>query len=167
MSIAAAAAAGTRSRLPFAVLAAGFAGGLVDFVYASVAFGVMRGKSVEKVWQGVAGGWIGGKAAGQSGLSGAALGVATHFGIAITMAAVFAVVALRVKALYQRPLISGVLYGLLLYAVMYRVVLPLRFPAVFPKWDGVQSLCDIASHVGVGLAIAWVLSRSARRAFEH
>lgn len=142
------------------IVLAGAAGAAVDGVYASCV-GLIHGRTVVKVWQGVAGGWLG-KEAGQGGIATAALGLATHFGIAICMAAAFALVASRVRLLYQRPLIAGGVYGLVLYVVMYRIVLPLRWPTIFPKWDGVQSIADIASHMGVGLAIAWVLSRAGR-----
>src|SRR5215468_6888223 len=141
-----------RPSAPSAVALAGLGGGAVDFVYAS-SVGLILGRSVMRVWQGVASGWLG-KAAADGGLATMALGIVTHFGIAICMAATYALAAARVKLLYQRP----VPYGLLLYVVMYRVVLPLRFPAVFPRWDGVQSLTDIASHIGVGLVIAILLS---------
>lgn len=146
------------------VILAGLAGGLVDFVYASCV-GLIHGRTVVKVWQGVAGGWLG-PDAGKGGLATSALGVVTHFGIAISFAAFFALAATRIKALYQRPRLAGVTYGIGLYGVMYGIVLPLRWPAIFPKWDGVQSLTDIASHIGVGLAIALVLSRAARRSGE-
>lgn len=146
-----------------AVVLAGLAGGAVDFIYACVV-GMIHGRSVVRVWQGVASGWLG-KAAADGGLGTAALGIVTHFGIATCMAATYALAAARVTLLYRRPALCGAAYGLLLYVVMYLVVLPLRFPAVFPRWDGVQSLTDIASHVGVGLALAIVLSRwNARRA---
>lgn len=148
-----------RPSLGLAIALAGLAGGAVDFVYAC-GVGLVHGRSIENVWQGVASGWLG-KAAGQGGLATMALGIVTHFGIATCMAAVYALAATRLKALYQRPLLSGAFYGLALYLVMYRVVLPLRFPAVFPRWDGVQSVTDIASHLGVGLAIALVLARLA------
>lgn len=143
-----------------AVVLAGLAGGGVDFVYAC-AVALVHGRSLLRPWQGVASGWIG-KAAGEGGLATAALGVVTHFAIATCMAAAFALVASRLRQLYARPLAAGAVYGLVLYGVMYGLVLPLRFPARFPRWDGVQSLTDIAAHVGVGLAIAAVLSRSAR-----
>jgi len=144
-----------------AVVLAGLGGGAVDFVYACVV-GLVHGRTVMRVWQGVASGWLG-KAAGDGGLATMALGIATHFGIAICMAAAYALVAARVAVLLRRPVPSGVAYGLVLYAAMYRIVLPLRFPSAFPRWDGVQSVTDIASHVGVGLAIAVVLSRRAAR----
>jgi len=143
------------------VVLAGLAGGMVDFVYAS-AVGLIHGRTVMRVWQGVASGWLG-KAAADGGVGAVALGIVTHFAIATCMAAAYALVAARRPVLYRRPVACGLAYGLVLYAVMYRVVLPLRFPAAFPRWDGVQSATDIASHLGVALAIALVLSRRAVR----
>jgi hypothetical protein len=144
-----------------AVVVAGLGGGAVDFIYACCV-GLIHGRSVMRVWQGVASGWLG-KAATDGGLATMALGIATHFGIAICMAAVYALVAARVPLLYRRPVPCGIGHGLVLYAVMYWIVLPLRFPAVFPRWDGVQSITDIASHVGVGTVIAVLLARRAAR----
>jgi hypothetical protein len=144
-----------------AVVLAGLGGGAVDFVYACIV-GLIHGRTIMRVWQGVASGWLG-KAAGDGGLATTALGIATHFGIAICMAAAYALVAARVALLHRRPVPCGIAYGLVLYAAMYRIVLPLRFPPAFPRWDGIQSVTDIASHVGVGLVIAVVLSRRAAR----
>lgn len=135
---------------------AGLAGALVDFIYANVV-GALHGRNPIQVWQGVAGAWLG-KAAGDGGLASMSLGLVTHVGIAGCMAAVYALAAARLPILYRRPVVMGAFYGLVLYLVMYRVVLPLRWPQVFPKWDGVQSVSDVLAHVGVGLAIALVLS---------
>ena len=139
------------------VVVAGLAGAAVDFVYATT-LGLVDGRGPVKVWQGVAGGWLG-KAARDGGLASAGLGLATHVGIAACMAAAYALAATRLPILYRRPLLMGALYGLPLYGVMYRIVLPLRWPGVFPRWDGMKSVLDVLAHVGVGLAIAFVLSR--------
>jgi hypothetical protein len=152
-------------RLVTAILIAGLAGGLVDFVYASVMFGLMRGKPIYKVWQGVAAGWLG-KAASDGGYASGALGAVTHFGIALCMAATYALAATRLSVLHRRPLLAGGLYGVALYAFMYGAVLPLRFGAPY-RWHGLSSLGDLASHVGVGVAIAWVLSRRAGPALNR
>lgn len=165
MTAATALAPPSRRSLAQAVVLAGLAGGAVDFVYAD-GLALVRGRSLLRLWQGVASGWIG-KAAVEGGAAAAALGIVTHFGIALCMAAAFALVATRVRQLYERPLAAGAFYGLILYGVMYGVVLPLRFPAIFPRWDGLISLADIATHVGVGLAIAVVLARSARGALNR
>lgn len=161
MTIAAQTSSDSRPSTLSAIVLAGLGGGSVDLVYASCV-GVVHGRSILRVWQGVASGWLG-KAAAEGGLASMALGIATHFGIALCMAVAYALVAARVKLLYQRPVLCGIGYGLVLYVVMYRIVLPLRFPAVFPRWDGLQSVTDIASHVGVGLVIAILLSRWAAR----
>jgi uncharacterized membrane protein YagU involved in acid resistance len=147
------------------VVLAGLAGGLVDFVYASVMFGPVKGKAIHQVWQGVASGWLG-KAAVDGAYGSAALGAVTHFGIALCMAAAYALAATRLAVLRQRPLVSGALYGVALYAFMYGVVLPLRFGRPY-AWSGWASAGDLASHVGVGLAIAWVLSQRASVALNR
>ncbi|WP_296595831.1 hypothetical protein [Phenylobacterium sp.] len=148
-------ARGLAARIAFA----GLAGGAVDFFYAN-AVALTAGKSLASPWRGVASGWIG--AAAREGAGPVALGLVTHFAVASCMAAAFVLAARRMPLLGRRPLGAGVAYGLLLYLLMYRVVLPLRWPETFPKWDGTRSLLDIAAHVGVGLAIAWVAARGER-----
>lgn len=142
------------------ISAAALAGGAVDFAYAT-AVALSAGRPPTGPWRRVASGWIG--AAAGDGVGPVALGVLTHFGVAACMAAVYVLAARRVPVLVRRPLASGLLYGLALYGVMYRVVLPLRWPEVFPRWDGGRSLLDIAAHVGVGLAIAWVTAGFEKR----
>jgi hypothetical protein len=141
------------------ILTAGLAGGAVDFIYACVV-GATKGRSVMQVWQGVASGWLG-KAAGAGGWGSSALGMVTHFGIATVMAATYALAATRLPVLYRRPLLCGFLYGFVLYAVMYGIVLPTRFGRAY-HWDGLLSATDIASHVGTAMVMVWVLARSRR-----
>lgn len=141
------------------ILVAGLAGGAVDFVYASV-LSEVRGRGIMKVWQSVASGWIG-KAAGDGGWATAALGMVTHFGIATVMAATYALAATRLPVLYRRPMLCGFLYGFVLYAVMYGIVLPTRFGRGY-TWNGLISILDICAHIGVAMAAAWVLSRGRR-----
>lgn len=138
------------------VALAGLAGGAVDFLYAST-LGVLSGRGVVRVWQGVASGWLG-KAAAHGGMPSFALGVVTHFGIATCMAAAYALAAARLPVLYRRWTLAAPLYGLLLYLIMYRIVLPLRFPGA-GGWEGLSSVGDVLSHVGLALAAVFVLSR--------
>ena len=140
------------------ILLAGLAGGAVDLVYASAA-GAVRGRSVAQVWQGVASGWLG-RAAYDGGAASVALGVATHFAIATLMAGAYAAAAARAPVLIRRWPLFAPAYGLLLYGLMYRVVLPLRWPGA-GAWQGTLSLLDVAAHVGLALAAASVLARSA------
>lgn len=144
-----------RAGLPATIMLAGLAGASVDGIYASI-MGIVRGTGVTRVWQSVAGGWIGG-AARDGGLSTAALGVATHIGIAVAMAAVYVLALRRVALLRTWRWPAAAAYGLGLYGAMYLLVLPLRWPAIFPRWDGLFSLTDIAAHIGLALAVAAVV----------
>lgn len=141
------------------VLLAGLAGGAVDFVYAST-LALVRGRPVTSPWQSVASGWIG-KSAADGGLASAALGVVTHFGIATVMAAVYVLASGKLPVLTRRPLLSGAVYGLILYGVMYGIVLPTRFGRAY-HWSGVISVTDSLTHIGVGVLIALVTARFAR-----
>lgn len=143
-----------RAGLPATIVMAGLAGASIDGIYASI-MGIVRGIGVMRVWQGVASGWIGG-AARDGGVTTAALGFATHIGIALIMATVYVLALHRIALLRTWRWPAAVAYGLALYGAMYLVVLPLRWPGIFPRWDGLFSVTDIAAHVGVALAIAAV-----------
>lgn len=138
------------------ILAAGLAAGIVDFAYAS-GVAVVSGRPALSPWRAVAAGWMG-PAAGQAAVA-PAVGMATHFGIATAMAAVYVLAVRRLPIVKQMPLATAPIYGLGLYGVMYLGVLPLRWPAIFPRWQGVSSILDILAHVAVALAIAAVAGR--------
>jgi hypothetical protein len=140
-----------RDTLPLIVVA-GLAGGAVDLVYAS-SMALANGNPITRPWLSVASGWIG-REAGQGGAGVVALGLATHFGIATCMAAAYVLLARRIPVVVARPYATALIYGLILYAVMYLGVLPLRF-GVFPKWHDGKALLDVGAHIGVALAIAW------------
>jgi hypothetical protein len=102
-------------------------------------------------------------AATEWGAGGAALGLVTHFVLMAIMVTIFVVVAARWPALIARPLLSGVIYGLVTYVAMNLVVVPLRFPGAFPpspRGLATQLFCHI---VLVGIPIAWIASRHLRR----
>lgn len=145
----------TLSRL----VTAGLAGGAVDFVYAS-SMALSRGRPVTRPWRSVASGWIG--SAASDGAGPVMLGVVTHFGIAICMAAAYLHLARRVPVVVARPWATAPVYGLILYAVMYLAVVPLRFGNPW-RWQGTLSVLDILAHVGVALAIVFVAMRRRAR----
>lgn len=145
-----------RERLARVALA-GLAGGAVDFVY-PVTMALSKGRSWDMPWRSVASGWIG-KAAREAAWA-PALGLVTHVCIATLMAATYALAARRFPVLYRLWWAAAAVYGLILYGIMYRVVLPLRWPGG-GSWQGLQSILDIAAHIGVAYAIAFVLSRPA------
>src|SRR5262245_8768332 len=102
----------------------GGVGGALDIVYAIVLWGYILGGSPVKVLQSVAAGLLG-KAAYEGGAGTATLGLALHFFIALCMALVYVLASRRLPVLVSRWKLMGVLYGLLLFAVMNFVVVPL------------------------------------------
>ena len=88
-----------------------------------------------------------------------------HFAIMLAMVGAFVFAARRVPALGRWPWVSGPAYGLVLWTVMNKIVLPLRWPgppAPF-KWEAF--LNQIFAHtVLVGLPIALITAMMLRRA---
>ncbi|MBN8606679.1 MAG: hypothetical protein J0L81_07160 [Caulobacterales bacterium] len=109
-----------------ATLAGGFIAGVLDILYAFIVYGPLSyGMSPLQVLQSVAAGWVGRDASRAGGWETGALGLGTHFLIAIIMAAVFVFAGTKMRALLQRPILWGFLYGLVLYVAMNYVVAPL------------------------------------------
>jgi hypothetical protein len=129
-------------------------GGLLDALYASLMWGM-------GAWQSVASGLLG-KASFEGGNATIALGLALHFFIAFMMALVYVKASHKLSALTTRPIVMGVLYGLVLYVVMNFVVIPLSAIGFHtPSLKGV--LKSLPPHIlFVGPAIALVTALRAR-----
>lgn len=140
-----------------AILVAGIAGALVDAVY-FCGKALLTGDSPAAILRSIAAFWLG-KDAFSGGLPSAALGAATHLGLAILMAAGFQAARLRIRFLSRNLVAGGLAYGLFLYLLMYLVVLPARWPQLYPRFDGWGSVQDIAAHLAVGVCFAYFLSR--------
>jgi hypothetical protein len=107
-----------------AVLYGSLAVGTLDALDALVFFGLRSGAKPVRIFQGIASGLIG-PAARQGGLKTAALGVALHYFIAFGIVVTYVLASRRVRLLTTRPVMCGLLYGLVAYAVMNLVVIPL------------------------------------------
>jgi hypothetical protein len=145
------------------VLAGGLVAGTLDIVYACVFWGLKRSVPVQRILQSVAAGLLG-EASFEGGGPTAALGLALHFFIALSMSVVYYLVARRWSLLWQRPVLCGGGYGLLLYGIMNYVVVPLsaaggrRGPA-----DPLWITLSIAVHVLlIGMPIALFTRRALR-----
>ena len=93
---------------------------------------------------------------------GSVLGLAVHFALMAVMATVYMVAADRPPALRAKPILWGVVYGLVTYVVMNLIVVPLRFGGPFPPATRAiitQLFCHI---VLVGLPMAWIAARHFR-----
>jgi hypothetical protein len=113
-------------------------------------------RSPSQVLRSVASGPFGG-AMSDGGSTAALLGLLVHFTIMAVMVVVFVVVSRRWPGLLARAWLSGAIYGLLLYLVMYWIVLPWRWPSVFPVAEPVEVAMALFAHVVlVGIPIALI-----------
>jgi hypothetical protein len=79
------------------------------------------------------------------------------------MVSVYFAAAALIPQLNRHPRRSGVGYGLLLWIAMYWVILPHRFPTMFPILDLREVGEQLVSHVAlVGIPIALVARAAAR-----
>ena len=141
------------------ILTATLIAGALD-ILAAVAIALLNGRAPAGMLRTVASGPF--PDAAQWGTAGAALGLAVHFALMAVMVTIFVLAASRLRALWQKPLLWGVLYGLGTYAVMNLVVLPLRWPSTFPPAPvsiATQLFCHI---VLVGIPIALVAANHFR-----
>lgn len=89
---------------------------------------------------------------------GAVLGLAVHFALMAAMVAVYGWIAARGITGKLGPWwLTGALYGLALYLVMYWIVMPLRWPTINPGANAVGTAKAIFAHVAlVGLPMGWI-----------
>lgn len=93
------------------------------------------------------------------GIKGSILGLLVHFAVMTIMVGLFVVIARSRPVLLDRPVASGVAYGLVTYAAMNLMVVPLRFPQAWPPTAlsiGTQLFAHIAL---VGLPTAFIARR--------
>lgn len=128
-----------------AIVVGGLLGGAGDLLFA-IAWAGINGMAPQKLLQVIASGWSG-NAAFDGGWNTAAIGFASHFGIALVVAALFSMLATRMPALLERPLVAGIVLGIATFLVMRLIVLPLSaFP--FPvKMFTLGAGLDLLSHM--------------------
>ena len=98
--------------------------GVLDALDAVVFFGLWAGVPPIRVFQSIAAGLLG-PAARQGGLGTAVLGGCLHFFIAFVIVTIYYAASRRARILTDRPVIFGLLYGVAVYFVMSRIVVPL------------------------------------------
>jgi hypothetical protein len=81
---------------------------------------VMPARIFQYIASGLTGPW-----AFRAGAASVALGVAIHYAIAMAWTLLYWLASARIAVLVRRPVICGLVYGALVYAVMNFVVLPL------------------------------------------
>jgi hypothetical protein len=125
----------------------------LDGLYAVIALR-MRGVGADRLFQAIAAGLLG-RDAFRGGVTTAGLGLALHVLIALVVVVVYYTASSRMRMLRSRPLVYGPLYGVLVYAVMNLIVIPLSAAGGgrYSLWSVLGGL--MIHVVGVGLPAAW------------
>ncbi|MEO8431152.1 MAG: hypothetical protein ABI592_06545 [Acidobacteriota bacterium] len=106
-----------------AILLGGLISGILD-ITSAVIISLASGGSPVRMLQGIAGALLG-PAAFERGFATAAMGLAMHFGVALTATAIFYALSRRIPAMYDHAVESGIAWGVVWLLVMYRGVVPL------------------------------------------
>ena len=145
-----------------AILLGGLIAGALDITYACVHYGLVYDIPPERIFQSVASGLVGRDDARAGGWTTAGIGLAMHFLLTTIMAAFFVAWTRMVPDLNKWPLLSGMTYGLAIFALMQFVVLPLSAAGGGNHPEGQFLLGGLLIHAfGVGFPIAVIAKRFA------
>jgi hypothetical protein len=146
----------TRDRRALVAIAVGgVTAGALDLTQAMVLFG-------SRIPLSIAAGLLG-RSAFRGGAGTYALGVALHFLIALTIAAIYYAASRRLTFLVEHPLVSGLAFGAGVELVMSLVVLPLSALHARGPYRLYDLILGLVVHMLViGLPIAYSIRRFAR-----
>lgn len=148
-----------RSRALPTIASAGLIAGILDITSAFVIAGI-KGTGSIRMLQGIASGLLGPRSF-EGGMATAGLGLAIHFLITFTAAAVFYAASQKLSSLTQHVIVSGLLYGIAVYIFMYWMVVPLAFPNA--RHSMLRDVTAVIIHIVlIGLPIALVVRRFSR-----
>jgi hypothetical protein len=126
----------------------------------SLIFNHLRGVTASQVFHYIASGLLGGRAF-KMGAAAYGLGVVIHYTIAFFWTVVFYLARRKIEFLRQAPVAGGLLYGVVVYAIMNFVVLPLSgvpklgHMTLAARVNGVLALI-----LCIGLTVSLLLARA-------
>ncbi len=128
-------------------------------LFSAFVFSGIAGAAPDKVLAFVASGPFG-DARLAGGFAAMALGAMVHYTLMAMMVAVYLAAADRFAIMVRRPWLAGVVYGFLLWIVMYWIIRPLRWPNMPLPHTALAIAEQLFSHVAlVGIPIALIASR--------
>lgn len=134
------------------VIVGGLVAGTLGIVFAMTFWAVKSGMSATEVLQSISAGLLG-ESSFDGGARTALLGLFVHFALAVWAALGYYLVACRRPVLWRRPILFGGLYGIVLYAVMNFLVIPLSAAPVArdPTWIATSIVAHV---VLLGIPVA-------------
>ncbi len=143
-----------RSRAFPTIALASLIAGILDITSAFVIAGI-KGTGSIRMLHGIASGLLGQRSF-EGGMATAGVGLAVHFLIAFTAAAVFYAASRKFSSLTQYAVVSGLLYGIAVYIFMYWMVVLLAFPTARHSMS--RDVTAVIIHMTlIGLPIALIV----------
>lgn len=122
-----------------------------DIAFATTRWFSWDAQGLTRVFQSIAVGVLG-QASFEGGIATAILGAALHLFMATMFVAVYAAVARRFAAILDRPVVFGLLYGVVLYVVMNFIVMPLSRVGRSPSLEHFDAIAIVlAAHMVFGI----------------
>jgi uncharacterized membrane protein YagU involved in acid resistance len=153
--------AATPRRTALVVMIAWVLAGTLDITTAILYYVGPSSARAERLLQGIARGVLGARAL-DGGVATALLGLALHYLIALIWTLVFFVACRTFSVLRRHLVLTGIVYGIIVWTVMNLVVLPLSNAARAPFQPQAATIAAIILILCVGLPISLVIGRHMR-----
>ena len=146
------------------VACGGIALGLADLAFAALYWFLHSGIAPASVPQSIAGWVLDTAVARAGGIATALAGAALYCTVVAAMVAGYMKLSAWRPAVHARWAFSGAMYGLAMYVLLFRLVLPLAAPAhapttMPPSW----TLACLAAYAGIGIGCALIARAKAAR----
>ena len=147
------------------ILIAGLVAGTFDITYACIFYYARNGVTPPMIFRSVARGALG-PSARDGGVKVAILGLCFHYLIALMVSVIYFFASRVIPFMIEHAVISGLLYGLCVYFVMYGLVM--RYSAIHSTtypWQypwGVLIPNVLIHMLGIGLTIALIVRKLSR-----
>lgn len=112
-------------RLPSAILITGFTAGILDITAAVIHFVVKTGKEPIIIFKYIASAVFGSSAFTSPGLLMPPTGVLLHFIVAYLFTIIFFMIRKHFPATGKYPLVTGIIYGIAVWAIMNLIIVPM------------------------------------------
>jgi len=141
------------------ILRTGLIAGTLDITTAITVYAFILGKATAlQILQGVASG-VFGLPAFAGGWAMGLTGILFHYLIALSFTSAYYLIYPHVPLLQKRPLISGIIYGVIVWSIMNLLVLPLSNYPARPMQAGPALLGMAIIIVMIGLPVAFLTRR--------
>lgn len=139
--------------------------GLADLAFAALYWFLHSGMAPIRVPQSIAGWVLGTAAARAGGMATALAGAALYCAVVAAMLAGYLKLSAWRPAMHARVALWGGTYGLAMYLLLFRVVLPLAAPdrAPSPAMPASWTLACLAAYAGIGMGCALLARAKATR----